>query len=196
MPSGVYIRTEEHKRIISEASRGRHHSEETKRKISEALMGDKNPFYGKHHSEETKKRLAKASEGNINMLGKYRSEETKKKISDSRKGKNTGSKNPMWKGGITSIYMQIRTHYLYRQWRSNVFTRDNFTCQECGKKDCKLNTHHKKSFNSILQKYEITTMEEALECSELWNINNGITLCEKCHINIHGNKGEIINGIS
>jgi len=41
-------------------NKGSKHSEETKRKISEAEMGEKNHFYGKHHSEETKRKMSEA----------------------------------------------------------------------------------------------------------------------------------------
>jgi len=27
----------------------------------------------------------------------------------------------------------------------------------------------------------INSLEEALNCEELWNVNNGRTLCRKCH---------------
>ena len=86
----------------------------------------------------------------------------------------------------------IRHSFKYRQWRSDVFTRDNFTCQECGQIGVRLNVHHKKPFSSIIQFYEITTLEEALNCEELWNINNGITYCKKCHkdLNKMNKKGD------
>lgn len=38
-----------------------HHSEETKRKMSEARSGENNPFYGKHHTEETKKKIRESN---------------------------------------------------------------------------------------------------------------------------------------
>lgn len=37
---------------------GKHHSEETKRKISESNKGENHHMYGKHHSEEHKKRMS------------------------------------------------------------------------------------------------------------------------------------------
>lgn len=42
--------------------------EETRRKISEfakTRTGEKNPFYGRHHTEETRRRLAEMNKGNI-----------------------------------------------------------------------------------------------------------------------------------
>jgi hypothetical protein len=49
-----------------------------------------------------------------------------------------------------------------------------------------LNAHHKdKSFSKIMEDNNIKTLEEALICGELWNINNGITYCKKCHKQKH-----------
>lgn len=39
---------------------GKLHTEEHKRKISEALKGEKNPFFGKHHTEETKQKISES----------------------------------------------------------------------------------------------------------------------------------------
>ena len=46
--------------------KGSKNSDETKKKISEALKGKNHPFYGKQHSNETKKRISKT------MVGKTR----------------------------------------------------------------------------------------------------------------------------
>ena len=60
-------------------------SEDHKRKISESLKGrnsgKNNPFYGKHHSEETRKKLSESHKG-IKL-----SEETKRKIGEKSKGR-------------------------------------------------------------------------------------------------------------
>ena len=40
------------------------HSEETRRKMSEAQTGENNPFYGKHHSEDTKNKISASKFGN------------------------------------------------------------------------------------------------------------------------------------
>ena len=57
------------------------YSEEYRRKLSEARKGEKNPNYGKHHSEETRRKIGESKKG------KHHSEEAKQKMSESRKGK-------------------------------------------------------------------------------------------------------------
>lgn len=93
-----------------------------------------------------------------------------------------GNKNANWCGGITLLRKQIRDCFKSRQWRSDILTRDNFTCQKCGQHGGKLEVHHTpKTFAIIIKEYKIKTLQDALDCEELWNINNGITLCKKCH---------------
>ena len=178
-------------------NKGIPHSKNTKEKMSKIRKGKIPSNKGAKHSSEAKQKMREAKkdfvpwnkglkgflEGHIGfMLGKKHSEKAKHKISKSR----IGELNPRWKGGITSLTILIRTHYKYRQWRSDVFTRDNFTCQVCSdNKSGKLNAHHIKSFTKIFQQYQITNLQEALDCEEFWNINNGITLCEKCHREIY-----------
>lgn len=63
------------------------HTEESKIKISEAMKGENNPFYGKHHSEETKAKISKANKGKIGWnKGMPMSEEQKAKLSAAKKG--------------------------------------------------------------------------------------------------------------
>lgn len=59
-----------------------------RKRASEKMRGENNPNYGKHHSEETKKKISES------MTGKTLSEETKKKISKSHKGKYKGKDSP------------------------------------------------------------------------------------------------------
>ena len=73
---------------------GKHRTEETKKKMSNAhkgkhgLKGNENPMFGKHPSEETKGKMSEAKRGERNHnFGKSRSEETKRKISESERGK-------------------------------------------------------------------------------------------------------------
>ena len=53
--------------------------------------------------------------------------------------------------------------------------------EEYYKKGGNINAHHLKQFALIMKENNIETFEQAMRCEELWNINNGITLCEECH---------------
>lgn len=85
--------SEEARRKMSEANKGRkspmkgkHHSDEAKQKMSEANKGENHPFFSKHHTEETKKKKSEAMKGEKNHnWGKHVSEETRRKMRESRK---------------------------------------------------------------------------------------------------------------
>ena len=104
--------------------------------------------------------------------GKHWNSKIRKKISIAH-----GSK----KGWITPLMQAIRNSFNYRQWRSDVFQRDNYTCIWCGVRGGQLNADHIKSFSLIVEEYMIKSLEQAEQCEELWNINNGRTLCLSCH---------------
>lgn len=81
------------------------HSEETKRKISESSMGDKNPMYGKKMSEEAKEKR------NNNPNGKSKKgiplrEETKEKLKGKRENISLG-KHPKAKKVIDIITKKV-----------------------------------------------------------------------------------------
>jgi len=105
----------------------------------------------------------------------------RKKIGVSNIGKHSGEKCHFWKGGKSKLSDLIRMSYKYRQWRSDIFTRDDFTCQQCNQRGFEIHPHHIKTFSAILIENNIQTLDEAIKCEELWNINNGITLCLDCH---------------
>jgi hypothetical protein len=79
-----------------------------------------------------------------------------------------------WKGGITPENKKDRCSSKYKNWRISVFLRDKYTCQKCNKKGGILNAHH--------------IIEFAKNKDLRFDINNGITLCKKCHINLHSKK--------
>ena len=132
---------------------------------------------------ETKKLMSEShkinakNNPNYGMNGKHHSDETKKKMRDS----HLGPKCNLWKGGITKLKRHILNLDYYKQWRSNIFQRDNWTCQTCGKRGIALEAHHIIRLADILIEYNIKTIEEAISCKELWDINNGVTLCKDCH---------------
>ena len=109
---------------LTEGGDGGIPSEETRKKMSESRSSEKNPMFGKHHSdetkqkisrvhkgkqtsEETKKKLSSALKGRIMSdehkkkigeasKGRHHSEESKKKMSETKKGLQSGEKHPMF----------------------------------------------------------------------------------------------------
>ena len=121
------------------------------------------------------------------------SKETKKKISESLEGKHhtnrkkvdmIGSKNPNFRGenARTKLYDRIRNSLQYSKWRLAVYTRDGFRCQNCNQLGSgNLNAHHIKAMSKIIKENNLKTFDDAMNCSELWDENNGVTLCKECH---------------
>ena len=52
----MLFRSSKNRKGRTAPNKGIPQSDSTKRKISEAMKGDKNPFYGKHHSEEQRQK--------------------------------------------------------------------------------------------------------------------------------------------
>lgn len=68
---------------------------------------------------------------------------------------------------------QVRGSREYKRFREKVLRRDGYTCQRCGKTGGNLHVHHIKRF--------VDTPELRLEP------RNGITLCDRCHREVHAN---------
>ena len=59
----------------------------------------------------------------------------------------------------------------YKKWRKCVYERDGYRCQVCGTNK-ELQAHHKKAWK----------ISKELR----YDVDNGITLCRKCHLEAHG----------
>jgi 5-methylcytosine-specific restriction endonuclease McrA len=84
------------------------------------------------------------------------------------------------------LKLKIRNTTKYLNWRLAVLKRDNFTCQICHasvkeNKCLRLEVHHPKAFDEICKENNVSTVEQALECKELWDLNNGVSVCYICH---------------
>ena len=78
--------TEETRKKIGAASKGRIQSAESRKKNSEANSGTNNAMYGKTHSLEARKKISEAAKGRASPnKGKKMSEETKEKLRQARK---------------------------------------------------------------------------------------------------------------
>ena len=78
--------------------------------------------------------------------------------------------------GLDRTGKRFRHSPEYLEWREYVFYRDESKCRVCGKVGC-LQAHHIKSF----AKYPELRLD----------IDNGITLCKDCHIELHKKYGKI-----
>lgn len=148
-------------------------SAETRAKLSVAHMGK----HGPPMPDSTRQALSKANTGlhpgietrakiGLGHKGISFSIEHRAKLSDNH-WDTRGELNPAWKGGITPELKMIRTSEAYSSWRTAVFERDNYTCQDCGQHGGYLEAHHVHEFS----KYP----------DERLLVGNGKTLCPPCH---------------
>ena len=86
---------------------------------------------------------------------------------DATSNRMKGPGSPFWKGGVNGENDNLRHHREYKNWRTTVYERDDYTCQCCGERGGKLNVHHINSFADYPD--------------FRYDISNGITLCTKCH---------------
>jgi hypothetical protein len=100
------------------------------------LTGKKHPMYGRHHTEETIAKIRRA---------------------------NSGERSFFWRGGTGEFYFRGNE---WNRIRVKVWERDSFTCQKCGKINCKLYAHHIVPF--------VMSKDNSLK--------NLITLCCRCHM--------------
>jgi len=170
--------------------KGYKHNEESKRKISEARKKYGSPFnIGLKQSKETRKKRSIALKGKKrskksleNLLIANRKNGLKKKgIMPKNLSSLHGKNHWNWKGGISKINKMCRSTKEYLQWRSDIFQRDNWICQTCHKENCFVEAHHIKGFSVIIKENNIKSLDDARKCDELWNLNNGVTLCKECH---------------
>ncbi len=93
-----------------------------------------------------------------------------------------GELNPNWKGGTTKLIFKIRALPEMKKWREGVFKRDNYVCVECNKKKRNINADHILPLSIIIFNDNIKSIVEALMNKKIWDIENGQTLCEECHL--------------
>lgn len=184
--------SEEAKAKIGAASRGRIFTAKHRRKISEAKRGIAT-HKGFHWSEETKANMRASQIGRPMppeqyrkfLLGMQRRRPARPWLGK-RMNMIAGANHYNWKGGITSVVMQIRHCLRYRQWRTAIFQRDDFTCVLCGSRGGDRHADHwPVTFADIIRHNNIASLDAALECPELWNVDNGRTLCKPCHHRRH-----------
>jgi NUMOD3 motif len=138
--------------------------------VSDKLKGEGNPNFGKKASAETSSKMSKARTGKL------------------------GVNATAWKGGKSSLVAQVKKAVnRHHQWAKKIYERDNWTCS-CGSK-VKLDVHHIIPFASLLKEVLQQTDLQGDALIE-WLTNHpvlkdaqGITLCRKCHREVHQNWG-------
>ena len=88
-----------------------------------------------------------------------------------------GENHPRYNDELSDEERELNRKYTdYYLWRKSVYERDNYTCKCCGDSSGgNLVAHHIISYRSDKEKQTL--------------IDNGITLCEKCHKLFHDNFG-------
>lgn len=97
-----------------------------------------------------------------------------------------GELNHRWKGGKTKISFTVRNLPEYGFWRKAVFQRDRYTCQHCGAKNRKgekyiFDADHIYPLCKLIDDFNIKSADDAKNCPEIWDIENGRCLCRGCH---------------
>jgi hypothetical protein len=95
-------------------------------------------------------------------------------LKEHRKIIMVGENNPNWKGGVKTPNQVGRNNIEHNEWIKAVFKRDNYTCQKCNQVGWELNAHHIKPW----AKYK----------NLRYVLSNGLTLCKKCHKEVHRKK--------
>lgn len=95
-----------------------------------------------------------------------------KKCSQIRRSESqVGDKSHRWAGGKTSETLKLRNSFEYKNWRTEIFKRDKYTCAMCSRVGGKITAHHIKLFSKFKDLR--------------FDVGNGITLCWPCHSSIN-----------
>ena len=114
-----------------------------------------------------------------------------KAINHSKRTSGSGHYN--WKGGITKFNKELRNFIKHIGWDRKVLKRDNYTCRRCKNKGGYLVAHHLIPLSIIREHYSIKTLKDVINCKLLYDVDNGLTMCEECHKQYHKNIREDLN---
>ena len=170
MTSGVYPRTENQRKAASIVYR----------KIGLANKGRKMTMKQRKKLSQIRKKLF--ADGKIKPYAHWTGKKNPtsvilmKKLHESglSGGFKKGHKPWNWTGRTMTESEKLKSSPEWSKWRKTVYQRDNYTCYGCDSNQ-NLNSHHIWSFAKYPE-YRF----------EVWN---GQTLCEPCHMNLHKELG-------
>lgn len=81
---------------------------------------------------------------------------------------------------------KLRNCIAYKNWRMSILKRDKYKCLKCNSLDrSKLTVHHRdKTIYDFIKEYGFDKAA-IWEDTEFFSLNNGETLCRKCHFESH-----------
>lgn len=86
------------------------------------------------------------------------------------------SNHPNWIGGLSNQIQLLRDTEEYKEWRRQVWMKDDYTCQECSERGGNLVAHH------------LVMVSEDLDL--VYVVDNGLTMCIPCHQETFGHEIE------
>jgi hypothetical protein len=122
--------------------KGRKHTLEAKEKVSKSLIGNKRALGNKLvFTEEHKRKIGLAKMGDKNPM---KVKEFRDKMAKSRKGQFCGDEHPNWQGGKS---FEEYGKEFNKSVRDFVRNRDRYRCQECFKHENELYYKNGKKYN-------------------------------------------------
>ena len=92
------------------------------------------------------------------------------------------AKNGRWIEDRSKVKSTINTKFRsrtdWKEWREFIFKRDGYKCLDCG-------------LNGQLEPHHIIPLK--ISINGVFDVNNGVTLCRKCHQNTFGREVELVN---
>ena len=146
-----------------------------------ALQWKENPTRVTEHTQRMKRMWVKDTDNRIRnkIIKVMQSEEYKEKQRISKMGERngmygmTGANSPRWNHELTEEdRLHSRKYPEYERWRRAVYERDDYTCQKCkSRRGGDLVAHHINGYH-----WDKVSRTE---------LDNGVTLCERCHLEFH-----------
>jgi len=153
------------------------------RKTGKANLGRKNPNGGKWFREHGPWNKGKpmTEQQKINNSKAHKGIKQTLETRIKKSANSQGIPVEEWAGFASTKLAQIKNSDEYKAWRKSVYERDDWTCQHCKVRGGKLHAHH------IKPKSKYPEL--------MFDLDNGLTLCEKCHHKSHTKMEEARSGM-